>query len=238
MSEGTEAPPLAPVAEVAAESPSEAAVAPAPSPAAPIPAAEQESLLVGGYGAHFIALARRWIEHPARAGDSRDPNPKIRFGITRAMLGDYLARKSPATADELAGLTEETAYKILHDRVWAPICGDKLPEAVSSMLFDVAVRRGVEVAAKLLQNGVSKTTAVALKVDGRVGKQTLTAIDALRQAGEEVALAERIISTRGTFAFRLGDGKLFGHDVDFASAFVGAGKAIALAAKLKTGGLL
>lgn len=223
MSEGTEAAPLAATTEPAP-------AAPAAAPAAP----ERETLVLGGYPAHFMALAKRWIEHPARVGDSRDTNPKIRFGITRALLGDFLARKSPATADELAGITEETAYKILFQRVWEPICGDKLPEAVSSMLFDVAVRRGATVAGKLLQNGVTQATAVALKRDGRIGKQTLTAIDELKKAGEEVALAERIISTRGTFAFRLGDGKLFGHDIDFASAMM-FGR---LVLKVKSGGLL
>ena len=226
MSEGTEAAPLAATTEPAP-------AAPAAAPAAPAPA-ERETLVLGGYPAHFMALAKRWIEHPARVGDSRDANPKVRFGITRALLGDYLARKTAASADELAGLTEETAYKILFQRVWEPLCGDKLPEAVSSMLFDVAVRRGVEVAAKLLQTGVTQSADVALKRDGRIGKQTLTAIEEMKKAGDEIALAERIISTRGTFAFRLGDGKLFGHDIDFASAMM-FGR---LVLKAKSGGLL
>lgn len=215
MSEGTEAAAVAaPVAAVAA-------------------ADEPAALVLGGYGAHFLALAKRHIE--ANEGDSRDQAPKIRFGITRKMLGDYLARKSPASADELAGITEELAYKILHDRVWTPIVGEKLPEPVASALFDIAVRRGAEEAGKLLQTGIRKAEDVALKVDGRIGRQTLGAIAELVAAGKEIALAEHVLAERTTAIFRLGDGKLFGRDVNFARAALLVGRA---ALKAKTGGLL
>lgn len=158
-----------------------------------------------------------------------------KFGITRAMLGDYLNRKGPATADELAGITEETARDLLYRRVWLPIAADKLPEPVAALLFDVAVRRGTEEAGKLLQAAVKRVAPMALAIDGRIGAQTLTAIDELLKAGNGVAIEEQVLAGRTTAVFRLGDGKFFGHDVDFASAVRLAGVLGKAAIAAKTG---
>lgn len=154
------------------------------------------------------------------------------FGITADMLGDYLNRDAPATADELDAVTEETARDILYRRYWLPIAGDKLPEPVAAAIFDVAVRRGVDEAGKLLQRGLRRTEAVALKVDGRIGTQTLTAIKELEKSGKAIAIAERLMAERTTLAFRLGDGKFFGRDVDLGGVAWMVGKAIVQA---KTG---
>lgn len=174
----------------------------------------------------FDQLAARWIENGPKGA---------KFGITRAMLGDYLNRKGPATADELEGISLETAKDILYRRYWLPIAGDKLPEPVAALIFDVAVRRGVEEAGKLLQHAARKVEPVALSVDGRIGVQTLTAIGELVKAGKEIALEERVLAERTTARFRLGDGKLFGHDIDFARAVRLAGVFGKAAIAAKTG---
>jgi lysozyme family protein len=157
----------------------------------------------------FEQLAARWIANSPK---------EAKFGITRKMLGDYLNRRSPATEDELAAVTEATARDILYRRYWLPIAGDKLPEPVAALIFDVAVRRGTEEAGKLLQQAVKRVEPVALKLDGRIGVQTLTAIDELVKAGKDIALEERVFAERTTAVFRLGDGKLFGRDVDLGAA--------------------
>lgn len=182
----------------------------AEAPAAPLP---EPSL--------FEQLAARHIERYASGKG-------IRFGITRAMLGDWFARKGPATEDELEGVTESLAREILLNRVWKPLRGDRLPEPVAAALFDVAVRRTVPEAGKLLQTAIVEAAdkRVALRVDGRLGRETLTAIDALVKAGKDIALAERIMAERTTMKFRLFDGKLFGRDIDIAGAGMIVGKAM------------
>ncbi len=141
-----------------------------------------------------------------------------KFGITRAMLGDYLNRRGDATPDELEGITKDVARDILYRRYWLPIAGDRLPEPVAALLFDVAVRRGVEEAGKLLQEALTRVEPMALAVDGRIGAQTLTAIGELVAAGKAIAIEERVLAERTTARFRLGDGKFFGRDVDLAGA--------------------
>lgn len=162
----------------------------------------------------FDQLALRWIAKTDKG---------TKFGITRAMLGDYLNRRGLATEDELAGLTIDKARDILFSRYWMPIAGDKLPEPVAALIFDVAVRRSTEEAGKLLQAALKKVEPVALKLDGRIGVQTLTAVDEIIAAGKAIALEERVMAERTTAKFRLGDGKFFGHDLDFAAAIRIAG---------------
>ena len=159
----------------------------------------------------FLELAGAHIEQYAAAKGAK-------FGITREQLGDWYARKAPATPDELEGVTEDLATEILFNRVWKPLRLDRLPEPVARAIFDVAVRRGVGEAVKLLQTALPRTKKMALLVDGRLGRETLTAIDALVKEGKEVALAKAILAERTTLKFRLGDGKLFGRDFDLAGA--------------------
>jgi len=174
----------------------------------------------------FDQLAARWI--------AAAPKGSV-FGITREMLGDYLNRKGPATKDELAAVTEETARDILYRRYWLPIAGDKLPEPVAALIFDVAVRRGTEEAGKLLQSALQKVEPVALKIDGRIGRETLTAIGELVKAGKDIAIEERVMAERTTARFRLFDGKFFGHDIDLARAMRIAGTVGKAAIAAKTG---
>jgi lysozyme family protein len=212
MSEGTE---TAAVVEPVA----------AAAPAAPVaaPVAEPEALAPASL---FEQLAARWIANAPK---------ESKHGITRKMLGDYLNRKSPATPDELAGIDLETAKDILYRRYWLPIAGDKLPEPVAALIFDVAVRRGTEEAGKLLQAAAKRVEPMALKLDGRIGMQTLTAIDELVKAGKAVALEERVFAERTTAVFKLGDGKLFGRDLNLAVAARLAGTVAKAALAAKTG---
>lgn len=194
--------------------------APAPAPAA-VEAAPAPQTALLPEPSLFEQLAARHIERYASGKG-------IRFGITRVMLGDWFARKGPASEDELEGVTESLAREILLNRVWKPLRGDRLPEPVAAALFDVAVRRTVPEAGKLLQTAIVEAAErrVALKVDGRLGRETMTAIDALVKAGKDIALAERIMAERTTLKFRLFDGKFLGRDLDIAGAGLLVGKAL------------
>lgn len=167
--------------------------------------------LAGGMPELFLELAGAHIEQYAEAKG-------MKFGITREQLGDWFARKGAATPDELEGVTSDLATEILFNRVWKPLRMDRLPEPVVRAIFDVAVRRGVGEAVKLLQTALPRTKKMALAIDGRLGRETLTAIDALVKEGKEIALAKAILAERTTIKFRLGDGKLFGRDIDLAGA--------------------
>lgn len=177
-----------------------------------VAASEAEPLpLVSGMPELFLELATSHIEQYADAKG-------MKFGITREQLGDWFARKGPATPDELEGVTQDLATEYLFNRVWKPLRLDRLPEPVARAIFDVAVRRGVDEAVKLLQTALPRTKKMALVADGRLGRETLTAIDALVKEGKEIALAKAILAERTTLKFRLGDGKLFGRDFDLAGA--------------------
>ena len=212
MSEGTD--------ETIAPQPAAAPVTPAPAPAPEQTSAAVEELAQPSL---FEQLAARWM-------DGRE-----HYGITAAMLGDYLNRRRPATKDELHSVDQATARDILYRRYWLPIAGDKLPEPVAALIFDVAVRRGTEEAGKLLQNAASRVKPMALKVDGRIGVQTLTAIDELVKAGSAIALEERVMAERTTARFKLFDGKILGRDIDFARAARLAGVFGRAAIAAKTG---
>lgn len=189
----------------------ESATAPAPVAAPAAPAIEKLASL-------FDELAGRHIA--AHADDADRP-----FGITRAMLADFRHRKSVSLDElrQLAANPEEgkaLAVRILRDRVWEPLMGDKLPPPVAAVLFDVALRRGVDRAGKTLQKAAAKATRAALKIDGALGRQTFLTLAQI----DPDDLTERLLAHRGTFVWRLGDGKLLGHDVNLARAAIFAGK--------------
>lgn len=179
----------------------------------------------------FEQLAGRFIAR-AKAEEVKLKDKAItKYGVTRAMLADFLHQDDASWA-ELETVTEDTARKILFDRYWMPLAADKLPAPVASAVFDLAIRRGVSSASKLLQRALTKVEPVALKIDGKVREQTLGAIEHLEKAGRAIELGERVLAERTTFIFKLLDGKLFGRDLDIAGAALAVGRAALLA---KTG---
>lgn len=219
MSDGpqdTGAPPITP-----APTPEPAPLpAPAPTPqpaAAPVSATPAIDALLKE-GSLFDQLAAAHIE----AKDNVEG--KLQFGITRDMLADFNARAS-ASPDELALVSKDLAKQILFERVWRPLEGDKLPPPVASMLFDIAVRRGVDEAGKLLQKSIGNASRMKLKVDGYLGKDTLEAVSKVNPR----ELAAHVFGRRNSLIGRIGDGKLFGHDVDFGRAVMFAGEALKVA---------
>lgn len=147
---------------------------------------------------------------------------KAVHGITRQMLAGFLNRKD-VRPDELKAITQEEARQLLYERFWRPIAGDRLPPAVSALLFDVAIQRGTAAAGKLLQRSIIRAAHTRLKIDGNVATQTLKAI---AEHGDALSIAQDIFARRSTFAFRIGDGKLFGHkwNVALAQAALLAGR--------------
>lgn len=136
-----------------------------------------------------------------------NPNDKggaTKFGVTRATLSAWLNR--PATKEEVRGLTLDVAREIFHDRFWRPIAGDKLPPAIATHVFDMAVNSGPGAAAKLLQDSIKQIQKLELKTDGAIGPKTLRAIAEV----DQVSLVEEIHARRSTFYARLKMFNVFG----------------------------
>lgn len=213
MSEGPEAAPLKPPASPAAPSTTvNAATAASSAPSARATPAINELVSL------FDELADRHIS--ANIG-----NPKAPFGITREMLADFRNRAT-VTRDELAQLARDPeegmalARRILRDRVWEPMLGDKIPAPLASAAFDIALRRGLDRYGKTMQKVAAKAAGAALKIDGYLGQEYFRTIENV----DADDLAERLLAHRGTLVWRLGDGKILGHDVNLARAAIFAGK--------------
>lgn len=127
--------------------------------------------------------------------ESKAKDAVTKFGITREMLADFKAQPS-ASWEELEEVTEDVARKILLTRVWEPLAGDKLPPAVSSVIFDVACTRGVHEASKMAQRAIKGASGAAIKVDGKLRAGAMTALEQLDKAGRAVEVAERVVMER------------------------------------------
>lgn len=133
---------------------------------------------------------QRFLVLEAKAKDA-----VTKFGITREMLADFKAQPS-VSWDELEEVTEDVARKILLTRVWEPLAGDKLPPALSSVIFDVACTRGVHEASKMAQRAIQGVSGAAFKVDGKLRAGAMTALEQLDKAGKAVEVAERVVMER------------------------------------------
>jgi hypothetical protein len=194
-----------------------------PAPAASTPTPAIDALRAVAETSAFDELADRFIA-------ANRNNKKAPFGITREMLADALNRNF-VSLEEWSDVTKEQAKNILRDRIWTPMLGEKLPPQVSAALFDIAVRRGIDRANKTAQKAMLRLKKMAAPVNGALDSDWLRAV--AEMGADDVA--EQVIAHRNTLVWRLGDGKLLGHDVDFGRAALMVGK---LALKAKLGGLV
>jgi lysozyme family protein len=189
---------------------------------APTPASAPAAAMPLPAPSLFDELAARFMDNAA--------TKHAPFGITSDMLADYLNQKADVTRDQLAEVTQDIARDVLFTRVWQKIGGDRLPPAIAPIVFDIAARRGVDEGVKFLQRAATRVEGMTLSQDGRLGKQTLGALDSLVKAGKDIALAERAMEERDTFIERLRDGRLWGRKRGVGGLAIMVGKAI-LAAK-------
>lgn len=100
--------------------------------------------------------------------DPLDRGGPTRYGITQLTLSHYLGR--PATVDEVADMTLETASAIYRQLYWTPLKLDQADSAVATALFDAAVLCGPSRAVKLAQR------VLQVKDDGLLGPLTSSAL--------------------------------------------------------------
>lgn len=104
-----------------------------------------------------------YSDHP------KDPGGATNMGITHITLANWRGLKSVTKADVKA-LTLNEATVIYAENYWAPVRGSDLPYGVDLAVFDYGVNSGVGRGAKELQR------VVGVKVDGKIGGETLKAV--------------------------------------------------------------
>lgn len=105
-----------------------------------------------------------FVNHP------KDPGGATNKGITLATFRRYV--KPGGTVADLKALTEEQAVIVYKRQYWDAVVADLLPAGVDYSVADFAVNSGPSRAAKELQRIVGVT------MDGKIGPQTLAAVNA------------------------------------------------------------
>jgi lysozyme family protein len=106
-----------------------------------------------------------WADHP------KDPGGATMKGVTLKTYQTYLGR--PVSKNELKNIPDEHVRDIYHTHYWLKTSADKLPPGLSLAVFDFGVNSGPSRATRALQKAAGITP-----VDGKIGTQTLDAINA------------------------------------------------------------
>lgn len=124
-----------------------------------------------------------WIR-PAEGGlvdDPDDPGRITKFGISLRFLqslgelGD-IDGDGDVDADDVRALTHQISDQLIIDHFWMPCRCDDMPPAVAFCVGDMAVNGGAPRAARILQTTLV-THKIKVAVDGKIGPQTLAAIN-------------------------------------------------------------
>jgi lysozyme family protein len=107
-------------------------------------------------------------------------------------------------AEDIANLTPEAAAAIYRRDYWDRVLGDRLSPPLALLVFDAAVNNGVMRAAGWLQGTVGAT------VDGRLGPETLAAVDAAMRARSSAAVCAEFNAQRLVFMAGLPTWRVFG----------------------------
>lgn len=105
--------------------------------------------------------------------DPRDPGGKTNHGVTLKFLQSI---RPDATEDDLRNLTKEDARGIFRSEFVDKVGIDKLPDRVQAEAIGLSINAGPARAIKALQ------AAAGVKADGKVGPQTIAALEKLSEA--------------------------------------------------------
>ena len=110
-----------------------------------------------------------WSDDPA------DPGGATNFGITLAVAQQHGIPDKEA----LRTITQDQVAAIYHKDYWRFDGVDD--QQVATKLFDLGVNMGVRAVVRLLQDGLN-TLGASLEIDGRLGPQTLMAVNSVAPA--------------------------------------------------------
>ena len=95
--------------------------------------------------------------------DPHDPGGETNYGISKRAFPDV----------DIAKLTKADAKSIYRKDYWKPSRADELPDNIIYIYFDMVINMGLSAAVKVLQKAVNSKKKGRLKVDGRVGPNTI-----------------------------------------------------------------
>lgn len=147
-----------------------------------------------------------------------DRGGPTRWGVTAAKLGEWRGLGRPATAAEVAALTEAEADQIYRAEFYVKPGFDKVTAVfpqVAYELIDTGVNMGAKVAATFLQRALNVLNRCQLdwpdlQVDSVIGARTVSALLALRskRGGEgEVVLLKALNCLQGAHYIELAEAR-------------------------------
>jgi len=101
-----------------------------------------------------------------------DPGKATRYGIIQkvARADGYLG--------EMKYFPLERAHKIYIKNYWKPSKAENITnQKIANYLFDTSVNCGIRTGSKLLQKAYNNISKVKLKVDGKIGRKSISAIN-------------------------------------------------------------
>lgn len=110
--------------------------------------------------------------------DPNDPGGATKFGITQNTLNGWMISRG-MVATEVEDLDDQTAQQIYFDLYWRPYSFEMVTRVAPAIaMFDASVLFGPAQAVRRAQAALVACGASTLAVDGKIGRETVAAIEA------------------------------------------------------------
>lgn len=121
----------------------------------------------------LLGVEGGYVNHP------NDRGGPTNWGITLGVLSEW--RRKKVTAEDVKNMKREEAIQIYKAKYWDSINLDSIKSSlIAELVFDQSVNRGPLTAAKNLQEAYNSISQIWLKVDGKIGPLSVSAINAAK----------------------------------------------------------
>ena len=97
--------------------------------------------------------------------DPDDPGGETKYGISKKAYPNV----------DIENLTVDDAVELYKDDYWLPAKIERLPDKLQGQYFDMVVNQGIAKSSKILQRACNGKNKDKIKVDGKVGPNTIKA---------------------------------------------------------------
>ena len=97
--------------------------------------------------------------------DPDDPGGETKYGISKKAYPNV----------DIKNLTVDDAVELYKDDYWLPAKIERLPDKLQGQYFDMVVNQGIAKSSKILQRACNGKNKDKIKVDGKVGPNTIKA---------------------------------------------------------------
>jgi len=97
--------------------------------------------------------------------DPDDPGGETKYGISKKAYPKV----------DIKNLTMDDAVEIYKDEYWLPAKVERLPDKLQGQYFDMVVNQGITKSVKILQRACNGKNKDKIKVDGKIGPNTIKA---------------------------------------------------------------